>query len=119
MMENPNIKIVESYLDAIRAKDLSTAPVDQEIQFEDPLTTPGSGIKAWTDFVSGMLPALSDVRVKQHIADGDHVATLWEAHTIWGVITIFEYFRIEQGSIKEAKAFFDPRPITNAVNRES
>jgi SnoaL-like domain len=117
MMENPNIKIVESYLDAIRTKDLSKAPVDQEIRFEDPLTTPGSGIKAWTDFVSGMLPALSGVRVRQHIADGDRVATLWEADTIWGVIPIFEYFRIEQGRIKEALAFMDPRPITNATGK--
>jgi ketosteroid isomerase-like protein len=117
MMENPNIKIVEGYLDAIRSKDLSKAPVDQDIQYEDPLTTPGSGIKAWSDFVSSMLPALSDVRVKQHIAEGDHVATLWEAVTIWGVIPIFECFRISEGRIKEARAFFDPRPITNATGK--
>jgi hypothetical protein len=113
-MENPNIKIVERYLDALRAKDLSRAPVDPDVQFEDPLTTPSSGIKAWTEFVSGMLPALNDVRAKQHIAEGATVATLWEADTVWGVIPIFEYFRIHEGLIKEAKAFFDPRPITNA-----
>ncbi|MGB7924298.1 MAG: nuclear transport factor 2 family protein [Pyrinomonadaceae bacterium] len=115
MMENPNIKIVESYLDAIRTKDLSKAPVAPDVYFEDPLTTPSSGVKAWTEFVSSMLPALSGVRVKEHIADGDAVATLWEADTIWGVITIFEHFRIADGRIKEAKAFFDPRPITNAT----
>ena len=117
MEENPNIKIVESYLDAIRVKDLSKAPVAEDIKFEDPLTTPASGRQAWAEFVSGMLPALNDVRVKQHIADGDHVATLWEADTIWGVIPIFESFRIEQGRITEALAFFDPRPITNATGQ--
>ena len=116
MMENPNIKIVESYLDAIRSKDLTKAPVDPEIVFEDPLTTPSSGVRAWTEFVSSMLPALNDVRVKQHIADGDLVATLWEAHTVWGIIPIFEYFRISEGRITEAKAFMDPRPITNATS---
>ena len=115
MAENPNIKVVESYLDALRAKDLSKAPVAQDIRFEDPLTTPASGRQAWSDFVSGMLPALKDVRVKQHIADGDHVATLWEADTIWGVIPIFEYFHIVDGAITEAKAFMDPRPITDAM----
>ena len=113
-MENPNIKIVESYLDALRTKDLSKAPVDPDVRFEDPLTTPGSGIRAWTEFVSGMLPALNDVRVKQHIAEGERVATLWEADTVWGVIPIFECFLIAEGRIKEALAFFDPRPITNA-----
>ena len=113
-MENPNIKTVESYLDALRTKDLSKAPVAPDIYFEDPLTTPASGVKAWTEFVSSMLAALRDVRVKQHIAEGEHIATLWEADTIWGVIPIFECFRIEDGRIKEARAFFDPRPITNA-----
>ena len=118
-MENPNIKIVESYLDALRTKDLSKAPVAPDIYFEDPLTTSATGVKAWTEFVSSMLPALRDVRAKQHIAEGEHVATLWEADTVWGVIPIFEHFRIREGRIKEARAFFDPRPITNAVNRES
>lgn len=115
-MENPNIKIVESYLDALRSKDLSRAPVDQEITFADPLTPTGSGRQAWTEFVSSVLPGINDVRVKQHIADGDHVVTLWEADTTWGVIPILEYFRVNGGLIQEARAFFDPRPI---VNRES
>jgi limonene-1,2-epoxide hydrolase len=114
MMENPNIKIVESYLDAIRTKDLSKAPVDQEIVFADPLTPTGSGRQAWAAFVSSVLPGINDVRVKQHIADGDSVATLWEADTAWGVIPIMEYFRVNGGLIHEARAFFDPRPIINA-----
>jgi limonene-1,2-epoxide hydrolase len=113
MMENPNVKIVESYLDAIRTKDLSKAPVDEEIVFADPLTATSSGRQSWTAFVSSVLPGINDVRVKQHIADGDHVATLWEADTAWGVIPIMEYFRIDGGLIREARAFFDPRPIIN------
>ncbi len=116
-MENPNVKIVESYLNALKTKDLSTAPVSQEINFEDPLTPPRSGIRAWTEFVSSMLPGINDVRVKQHIADGDRVATLWEVDTVWGVIPIFEYFRISDGLITEAKAFFNPRPITDAMEK--
>jgi hypothetical protein len=115
MMENPNIEIVERYLDAIRTKDLSQAPVDQNITFTDPLTPACAGRQAWAEFVSGMLPGINDVRVLQHIADGDHVATLWEADTAWGVIPIFEYFRISGGLIHEARAFLDPRPITNAT----
>jgi hypothetical protein len=115
MAENPNIKIVESYLDALRVKDLSKAPVAEDVVFEDPLATPASGRQAWAEFVSGILPALKDVRVKQHVVDGNHVATLWEADTVWGVIPIFEYFHVVDGTIREARAFFDPRPITNAM----
>lgn len=113
-MENPNIKIVESYLDALRTKDLSKAPVDQNVVFADPLTPTSTGRHAWSEFVSSVLPGINDVRVKQHIADGDHVATLWEADTAWGLIPILEYFRISDGLIHEARAFFDPRPIVNS-----
>jgi limonene-1,2-epoxide hydrolase len=118
-MENPNIKIVEAYLNALRVKDLSLAPVADDIAFEDPLTEPSRGRAAWTQFVSGILPALKDVRIKRHIADGDYVATVWDAETIWGIINVCEYFYIEDGQIKEAKAFFDPRVITNAMAGQS
>lgn len=114
-MENPNIKIVKSYLSALRDKDLSKAPVADSIAFEDPLTQPSTGREAWAAFVSGILPALKDVRVKRHIAEGDAVVTLWDAETIWGIISICEYFLIADGKIKEAQAFFDPRVITNAM----
>jgi predicted ester cyclase len=113
-MENPNIKLVESYLDALRTKDLSKAPVASDIRFEDPLTEPREGIDAWREFVSPMLPAFNEVRIRRHIAEGDYVATHWEADTAWGVIPVFEYFRIKNGRIAEARAFLDPRPITNA-----
>lgn len=51
-----------------------------------------------------------------HIADGEYVATMWDADTSFVVITIFECFRVAGGESKEAKAFLDPRPITDAVN---
>jgi hypothetical protein len=51
--------------------------------------------------------------VERIIADGEYVATMWDADTTFGVIPIFECFRVVGGEIKEAKAFLDPRPITN------
>lgn len=113
-MRESNIEVVERYLDALRSKDLSRAPLASDVIFSDPLTTEQTGVEAWQGFVSPILPAFKDVRIKQHIADGDHVVTMWEADTAWGTIPILEYFRIENEQIKEARAFFDPRPITNA-----
>ena len=86
-------------------------PVAPDIVYHDPLTPPGHGIDAWRDFVSPILPAFKGVRVQQHVSEGDRVATLWEADTIWGVIEVFELFHVVDGRIKEARAFFDPRPI--------
>jgi limonene-1,2-epoxide hydrolase len=110
-MRESNIEAVERYLDALRSKDLSRAPLSPDIFFTDPLVGEMSGVEAWRGFIEQMLPALKDVRVKQHVADGDFVATMWEIDTVWGIIPIFELFRVEDGRIKEARAFFDPRPI--------
>ncbi|HEY0319933.1 MAG TPA: nuclear transport factor 2 family protein [Pyrinomonadaceae bacterium] len=110
-MRESNIEAVERYLDALRSKDLSRAPLAADIFFTDPLIGELTGEEAWREFITPILPAFKDVRVKQHVAEGDYVATQWEADTAWGVIPILELFRIEDGRIKEARAFFDPRPI--------
>ncbi|HEX8174769.1 MAG TPA: nuclear transport factor 2 family protein [Pyrinomonadaceae bacterium] len=112
-MRESNIEAVEGYLNAIRSKDLSSAPVAPDIFFTDPLVGEMTGVEAWRGFVGQLLPAISGVSVKQHVAEGDRVATLWEADTVWGVIPVLELFRIEDGRIKEARAFLDPRPIQN------
>ncbi|HEX8747837.1 MAG TPA: nuclear transport factor 2 family protein [Pyrinomonadaceae bacterium] len=113
-MRESNIEAVEGYLGAIRSKDLSVAPVAPDIFFTDPLVGEMTGEDAWRGFLSQLLPAINGVRVKQHVAEGDRVATLWEAETVWGVIPVLELFRVEGGRIKEARAFLDPRPIQNA-----
>ena len=112
-MRESNIEAVEGYLNAIRSKDLSSAPVAPDIFFTDPLVGEMTGEEAWRGFLSQLLPAVNGVSVKQHVAEGDRVATLWEADTVWGVIPVLELFRIEDGRIKEARAFLDPRPIQN------
>jgi limonene-1,2-epoxide hydrolase len=110
-MRESNIEAVERYLDALRSKDLSRAPLAPDILFTDPLVGELTGEEAWRGFINPMLPAFKDVRIKQHVVEGDYVATMWEADTIWGVIPIFELFLVKDGRIKEARAFFDPRPI--------
>jgi limonene-1,2-epoxide hydrolase len=113
-MRESNIEMVERYLDAIRSKDLSRAPLADDVVFADPLINEQVGVAAWRAFIEQMLPAINGIRIKQHVAEGNHVATLWEADTVWGVIPVFELFRIEDGSIREVRAFLDPRPITSA-----
>lgn len=110
-MSESNIEAVEGYLDAIRSKDLSRAPIAPDIFFTDPLVGALTGEDAWRGFVGQILPAVKGVTVKQHVAQGDYVAVLWEADTVWGIIPILELFRVQDGRIKEARAFLDPRPI--------
>lgn len=108
-----NIEVVETYLNALKEKDLSKALLAADVSFEDPLTPKLVGKEAVFGFLSNFLPAFNDVKIHRHIADGDFVATMWDADTSFGVIPIFECFRVAGGEIKEIKAFLDPRPITN------
>jgi hypothetical protein len=116
-MSKEKIATVENYLNAIKAKKLGDAPLAEDVSFEDPLTPEISGKQGVIDFVSGFLPALKDVSIKQHIADGDYVATVWDADTVFGVLHIFECFRVVDGEIKEIRAFLDPRPITRTMKQ--
>lgn len=110
-MKEENIKVVESYLNALKQKDLSLARLADDLHFEDPMTGKSSGADNLRAFLTGFLPAISDVRVHQHICEGDTVVTHWEVDGIFGIIPILEKFCIADGKITEAIAFFDPRPI--------
>jgi hypothetical protein len=112
-MENANVKIVESYIYALRDKDLSKMPFASDVVFEEPLTPVLLGAKAVLEYLPNVLPLIKDARIKRHITEGEYVATLWEVETPMGVIPIFECFRVVNGEIKEISAYFDPRPITN------
>jgi limonene-1,2-epoxide hydrolase len=113
VMENPNIKIVESYLYALRDKDLSKVPFASDVIFEEPLTPTLTGEKAVREYLPNVFPLVNDVNIKRHVAEGEYVATLWEVDTPLGVIPIFECFRVVDGQLTEIRAYFDPRPITN------
>ena len=106
-----NIGVVETFLDCLRKKDLSSAPLSDDVYFTEPLIGEGRGAEALRAFVAGFFPALAGVRIVKHVCDGEFVATLWEVDGVFGKIPVFELFRIREGKIVEFRAFYDPRPI--------
>lgn len=113
-MREENIKAVEAYLNALKQKDLSLAPLADDVEFEDPLAGKNTGAENFRAFLSGFLPAINDVRIHQHICEEDYVATHWEVDAVFGIIPILEKFRVRDGKIVEAIGFFDPRPIVGS-----
>ena len=110
-MREENIKAVEAYLNALKMHELSQAPFADDIYFEDPVAGKNRGAENFRAFLSGFLPAISDVRVVRHIAEGDYVATHFEVDGVFGIIPIMEMFKVKNGEITEAIGYFDPRPI--------
>ncbi len=110
-MKEENIKTVESYVNALRQKDLSLAPFADDLIFEDPIAGKNTGAENFKAFLTGFLPAINEVRVIQHICEGEYVVTHWEVDGVFGVVPILEKFRVQNGEIVEAIGYFDPRPI--------
>lgn len=110
-MRKKNIAAVEKYLDALRGKDLSLAPLADDLKFDDPIAGHGIGAENFRAFLSGFLPAIMSVELIQHVCDGEYVVTHFEADTVFGKIKILEKFRVQNGQITEAEGFYDPRLI--------
>lgn len=110
-MREENVKAVEAFLNALKERDLSLAPLAERIEFEDPLSGKNAGAENFRAFLSGFLPAINDVRVLSYVCEGDYVVAHWEVDAVFGIIPILEKFRVRDGKIVEAFGFYDPRPI--------
>lgn len=110
-MNEENVKTVEDYLNALKQRDLSSAPLADDLIFDNPVAESGTGTENFKAFLSGFLPAIKDIRIIRHVCEGEFVATQWEADTVFGVISIGEFFRVENGKITEITSYFDSKLI--------
>jgi len=107
---SPNVAIATAFLDAMKNKDLSQAPLAENLSYLSPLS---GGIVRGRKQVIGILgiyaPVLNDVQIVRHIAERDYVATVWKASTSFGPLSLVYVLRIEDFRISEIEAFYDPR----------
>jgi len=106
----PNVIAATQFLQAMKDKNLSQAPLSESVSYNGPLS--GEAIRGRSHvirFLGTYLPIVNDVREVRHIADGDHVATVWQADTSFGEISLVYVFRMESGKIVEIQSFYDPR----------
>jgi limonene-1,2-epoxide hydrolase len=106
----PNIAAATAFLAAMKNKDLSQAPLAENVSYESPLSgEPIRGRDHVIRFLNVYLPVIKDVQTVRHIADGDYVATVWQAETSFGPLSLIYLFRVETDKIAEIKGFYDPR----------
>jgi len=105
-----NVAATTAFLDAMRCKDLSQAPLADNVCYHGPLSgEPIRGRGPVSRFLGVYLPVINDVRLIRQIADGDYVATVWQAETTFGLVSLVYVCRVEAGKIVEIQAFYDPR----------
>ena len=114
-MANPNVEAVESYLNGLKNKDLNNVQFAPDVTFESPLSPKLEGKEQVIEFLTGLFPVINDIRIQRHIAEGEYVATVFDLDTVFGVIPVFDCFRVTNGLLKEVRPYYDPRPITEAT----
>ena len=115
MAPNVAVEAVESYLRALQTGQLDDVPLAADVSFESPLAARVSGRDAVLDALRGLLPAVRGVTVRDHITDGEFVASRFELETPFGRIDVFDRFRVVNGMLAEIRPYFDPRVITGAA----
>jgi hypothetical protein len=58
-----------------------------------------------------ILPAIKDVRIGQHLVEGDCVATTFDMTTSGGIDRVFDRICIADGEIKSIRSFYYPQPL--------
>ena len=112
------VELVETYINGLGNKrDFTGVPFAPDVKFESSMTPKLYGVAAVTSFFSSQFPAFKGCTIKQHIVEDEYVASLFDLETIFGVIPVFDWFRLdlEKGQIKEIRPYLDPRPITEAL----
>ncbi len=107
MTREERIAVVEAYLKGLGAGSFSRVPFAPDVTYESPLTPKLSGEKA-INFLKGLFPIIKGVEIKQHVVEGDHVATIFDLETERGITAVFDCFRVEDGQLKEIRPFYDP-----------
>lgn len=113
MSRDEAVAVVESYLDCVVRKEFDQLPVSSDYTAESPMTPKLGGDPA-VQYLRAVAAGVKSIRIKQHIVEGDYVATFFEEDTIYGPLPVFARFQIESGRIKDVRVFYDPRQIAGS-----
>ena len=100
------IKVIEQYFRCVVDGNLKALPLTDDYGSESPQSGVLEGEKAIAFL--GMIGAeMSDIRVVQHIVDGDFVATHFEEITARGILPVVGLFELRGDKVCFVRVFFD------------
>jgi hypothetical protein len=108
MSRSENIAVVESYLNGLASKDLSSVPFAPDITFEGPRMPKLAGRETIVGFLTSIFPLIKGIEIKQHVVDGDYVATVFDMETVNGVDHVVDLCLVVGGRLTEVRAFYYP-----------
>jgi limonene-1,2-epoxide hydrolase len=116
-MREDVIRIVDAYLNGLRAKDISDAPFHPNIKFEGPVGPVINGAATLRAVLTGFFPTIKGVNIIRHIVDGEWCATVFNFETTFGIVPMIDCFHVVDEQIVSIRLYYDPRPMLDAMNR--
>ena len=110
MSRSENIAVVENYLNGLAIKDLSSVSFAPGVTFEGPLMPKLTGRATILGFLTSIFPLIKGIEIKQHIVDGDYVATVFDMETVNGLDHVVDLCLVVGGLLTEVRAFYYPSP---------
>jgi hypothetical protein len=117
-MREEVIRVVETYIDAVRRNDAVSLPLRDDVVFESPLGR-YEGLAAFRKGLADFFRILKSIEVVRLTADDDTCAAVLNIDTIFGMIPFLEYFHVRDGQIVSIRVYYDPRPILEGISRTS
>ena len=111
MSREQKVAVVEAYLDCLGTKDLSKVSFAEDVTFEGPRMPKLTGRPTVFGFLTNILPMVKGIQLKQHIVEGDYVATVFDMESVNAVDHVCDRIHIVDGQIKAIQAFYYPEEI--------
>lgn len=108
MSREEKVSVIEAYLDCFATKDLSRISFAEDVTFEGPRMEKLVGRATVLGFLGQILPMVKGIQWKQHIVEGDYVATIFDMETVHGVDHVFDRIHVVDGQIQSIQAFYYP-----------
>ena len=112
MSREEKVAAVEAYFDCFATKDLSKVSFAEDVTFEGPRMPKLTGRETVLGFMTHILPMVRGIQLKQHIVEGDYVATVFDMETVNGVDHVFDWIHVVDGRIRAIHAFYYPEQPT-------
>jgi len=109
MSRDDAIAVVESYLNGLSKKDLSNVPFAADITFEGPRVPRLIGRETVMGFLTSIMPLLKRIEIKQHLVDGEFVATMFDMETVNGTDKVVDWLQVSGGQLKAIRSFYYPQ----------
>ena len=117
-MREDVIRVVETYIDAVRRNDPESLPLHPDVSFESPLGR-YQGLAAFQKGLADFVRILKSIEIVRLTADDETCAAVLKIDTIFGVIPFLEYFHVADGQIVSIRVYYDPRPILQGMTQTS